>query len=216
MDILQLEVFKWRGESDAEARKLAQDHFGQLAIIIDKIERDDYTEYFAYALEQVEALANQVADYVIKRMDNRARVFVKPSKDYSEFLVSIRTKKSGLLVGHHGATLDALELIISVIFNRQFALNRILTLDVDGYRERREAALIRAAKSLIREIEKDHKPRPLPNLLPKERKVIHKFLANHPYLTSVSSGKGKDRTLYIAPKSFSGALGVPSDDNDDG
>ncbi len=202
MEIQQLEVFEWQGSDDSEARRLAQEHFGPCEILIERIDRDGDVKYYAYASEQIKSLANQAASFVISLFDNRARVAVKPNRDYSEFEIDIRCKQFGFFIGHHGATLDALEMIISVIFNREFPINRIVLLDVNGYRARREESLIRMVKKIIREIESDHKERPIQNLLPKERKIVHKFLTNHPYLTSVSRGKGRARTLYITPKDF--------------
>jgi spoIIIJ-associated protein len=202
MEIQQLEIFKWQGTDDSEARRLAQEHFGPLEIVIDKVERDGAVTYYAYAAEQIKSMANEAASFVIRLFDARARVSIRPNRDYSEFEIDIRCKQFGFFIGHHGATLDALEMIISVIFNREFPVNRIVLLDVNGYRARREESLIRMVKKIIREIESDHRERPVENLLPKERKIVHKFLTNHPYLTTISRGKGRARTLYIAPKDF--------------
>jgi spoIIIJ-associated protein len=202
MDIQQLEVFKWSGEDDQEAHRLAQAHFGDLRLLIDKIERDGETTFCAYAADQVDSLAKQVAAFVVQLIDNHARVEVKPNRDYTEFTVGISSREKGHFIGHHGATLDAVEMVISLIFNRQFALNRIIHVDVNGYRERRESSLVKMLKDVIKEIERDHKPRPIPNLLPKERKIVHQHLSNHAYLTTESRGTGRGRTLYIKPKDF--------------
>ena len=204
MDIQQLEVFRWQGTDEREARKHAQDHFGPLEIVVDRIERDGDVTFYAYACEQIQSLAGQVASFVIRMFDSRARISVQPNRDMSEFLVDIRCRNNGFFIGRHGATLDALEMVISVILNREFPINRIVNLDVNGYRERREESLIRMVKQVIKDIESDHKERPIADLLPKERKIVHKFLTNHPYLTTVSRGKGRARTLYITPRDFVG------------
>ena len=52
----------------------------------------------------------------------------------------------------------------------------------------------------IREIEHDHKERPLPGLLPKERRFVHTMLSGHAYLTTESRGRGGRRTLFITPR----------------
>ncbi len=215
MEIQQLEVFDWSGDNDAEAQKQAQSHFGDLRLLMDKIEREGEVTYRAYAAEQVMTYSRQVADFVIKLIDPRARVEVKPNKDYTEFTVSISSREKGHFIGHHGATLDAIELMISLIFNRQFALNRLIHIDVNGYRDRREAALVKMIKDVIKDIERDHRPRPIPNLLPKERKIVHQHLSKHSYLTTESRGTGKGRTLYIKPKDFD-MSGINGDDDQNG
>lgn len=202
MEIQQLEVFKWSGDDDREAHALAQAHFGDLRIIMDRVERDGEVTYSAYAINQIDSLVRQVAAFVVNLIDPRARVDVKANKDYTEFGVAISSNEKGHFIGHHGATLDAVEMIISIIFNRQLALNRLVYVDVNGYRERRESSLVKMIKDIIKDIERDHKPRPVSNLLPKERKIIHQHLSDHAYLTTESRGTGRNRTLYIKPKDF--------------
>jgi predicted RNA-binding protein Jag len=55
-------------------------------------------------------------------------------------------------------------------------------------------------KRTIRDIERDHRERRLPGLLPKERKFIHQYLTGHPYLTTESRGTGQKRMLFILPR----------------
>lgn len=213
MDIQQLEVFECRDQDEDEAARLSQEHFGPLEIIIDRLDRDGEMVYYAYAVEQVESLLNQVAEYVIKKFDPGASISIHPNSNYSEFVVDMKSRSQANIIGRHGATIDALELMIGIICNRQFPLNRIVLLDIDGYRKRREEALENMARGVMREIEKDHRERAIPNLLPKERRIIHKFLSDHPYLTTESRGKGFRRTLYIVPREFSQSADADQDDD---
>ena len=72
--------------------------------------------------------------------------------------------------------------------------------DIDHYREKRAAFLENLAKRTIQQIERDHRERALPGLLPKERRFVHTMLADHAYLTTESRGRGAQRTLFILPR----------------
>ena len=73
-------------------------------------------------------------------------------------------------------------------------------MDVDKYRQKRQAYLENLIKKVVREIERDHRERPLKGLLPKERKFVHQYFSDHPYLTTESRGERPKRTLFITPR----------------
>ena len=47
----------------------------------------------------------------------------------------------GLLIGRHGATIDALQYIAAIVVNGDRRERRQVIVDAEGYRERREVAL---------------------------------------------------------------------------
>jgi len=82
------------------------------------------------------------------------------------------------------------------------ALRTAVSVKVDTaqYRKKREDFLRALVKKVVREIELDHRERPIRNLLPRERRLIHMMFADHPYLTTESRGEGENRTLFIVPR----------------
>ncbi|GEM_PF-2246401 len=142
----------------------------------------------------------QLVRSMVTKMDPECKVKVLLREDQGDFLVILKSREPGKFIGHHGKVLDALQMIITVAFNRNFLVHKEVTLDIDNYRRKRRETLERQVREVVRLIEQDHKERPIPNLLPKERKVVHELLRDHPYLTTESRGSGPNRTLYIKPR----------------
>lgn len=158
------------------------------------------TTVYGYPRTAVMDLIYSIAYPVIKLIDDRAVIKVKSNRAVTEFFVIIHTRRSGTYIGQHGMTLDALENLVNHSVSRVFPRWVTLCVDVDKYRQKRQAYLEGLIRRTVREIERDHRERPLHGLLPKERKYIHQFFSDHPYLTTESRGKKNDRTLFILPR----------------
>lgn len=162
--------------------------------------KDGETTLYGYPRTAVMDLIYSIAYPVIKLIDDRAIIKVKSNRAVTEFFIIIHTRRSGTYIGQHGMTLDALETLINHSVSRVFPRWVTLCLDVDKYRQKRQAYLEGLIRRVVREIERDHRERPLQGLLPKERKFIHQYFSDHPYLTTESRGKRNDRTLFILPR----------------
>jgi len=158
------------------------------------------TTLYGYPRTAVMDLIYSIAYPVIKLVDDRAIIKVKSNRAVTEFFIIIHTRRSGTYIGQHGMTLDALETLINHSVSRLFPRWVTLCLDVDKYRQKRQAYLEGLIRRVIREVERDHRERPLQGLLPKERKFVHQYFSEHPYLTTESRGKKNERTLFILPR----------------
>jgi len=108
------------------------------------------------------------------------------------------TAKQGLLIGKHGRTINALQDLAQVYMNHHGASHVNVVLDVDDYRERREATLKRLAESTAREAIATGKQvflDPMPSF---ERKLIHAELANNHHVTTFSEGRDPHRAVVVA------------------
>ncbi|MBN2082160.1 hypothetical protein JW859_08120 [bacterium] len=166
-----------------------------------EVEEEDGTfTVYGYPRTGVLDLIYSMAYPVIKLVDDRSAIKVKSNRAVTEFFIIIQTRRSGTFIGQHGQTLDALEMLINHTVSRVFPRWVTLCVDVDKYRQKRQAYLEGLIKRVVREVERDHRERPILGLLPKERKFIHNYFSNHPYLTTESRGKKPKRTLYILPR----------------
>lgn len=105
------------------------------------------------------------------------------------------------LIGRHGHTLEALNLIFNNIVNAGVRNNRrYYTIDAEGYRARRADQLKALALATLERAVREGKPQTLEPMLPSERKVIHLALADNPYVTTESTGVEPERRVVIFPK----------------
>ena len=105
----------------------------------------------------------------------------------------------GLLIGHHGQTIDAIQhLAYRVAFQGLDARKRV-EVDAAGYRERRAVALRAAADQAAAAAIHDCRPVALEAMSALERKVVHEHLKHRHDVETYSEGQEPARRLVVAP-----------------
>jgi spoIIIJ-associated protein len=105
----------------------------------------------------------------------------------------------GLVIGHHGQTIDAIQhLAYRIAFRRSGAPVRVVV-DAAGYRERRAVALRAAADQAAEAAIHDRRPVALEAMSALERKVVHEHLKGRHDVETYSEGQEPDRRLVVAP-----------------
>ncbi len=106
---------------------------------------------------------------------------------------------SGLLIGKHGATLDAFQHLINKITNRKFSGNCHVHVDTENYRKKREENLTQLAMRLSEKAKKTRKPVSLVPLSAKDRKTVHMALKEDKDIQTKSTGTGLLKRVVIIP-----------------
>jgi spoIIIJ-associated protein len=105
----------------------------------------------------------------------------------------------GLLIGHHGQTIDAIQhLAYRIAFRRCGEPVRVVV-DAAGYRERRAVALRATADQAAEAAIHDDRPVALEAMTALERKVVHEHLKGRHDVETYSEGQEPDRRLVVAP-----------------
>lgn len=134
---------------------------------------------------------------VCQAMGVQAEVQVRDSGEGMQ--VDVFGEEAGMLIGHHGQTLDALQFLTNVVAARGGNGTRVM-LDVEGYRRRREETLIRLAERLAERVRRGGAKVVLEPMSAHERRVIHMALADHPDVATSSEGEEPHRRVVILPK----------------
>ncbi|MEO1134642.1 MAG: R3H domain-containing nucleic acid-binding protein [Cyanobacteria bacterium J06639_1] len=113
--------------------------------------------------------------------------------------------RKDLLLGRDGATLDALQYLANAVLNLHVPKEeqQAYTVELDGYRQRREAELremTEAAVAQVRETQKEYEMQPLSAA---ERRQVHMLLKTDEYadVETFSRGKEPHRRLVVRPAS---------------
>ena len=105
----------------------------------------------------------------------------------------------GLLIGHHGQTIDAIQHLAYRFAMQGDGERKPVTVDAAGYRERR-AVTLRAAADQAAETAVNHRRAvPLEAMSAMERKVIHEHLKARRDVETYSEGQEPGRRLVVAP-----------------
>ena len=143
--------------------------------------------------ERVRALLTRVS----QALGLRASVDVVETDD--EIAAVVNGEDLGLLIGKHGATIDALQHLAARIAFRGLADRKSVTIDAAGYRERREGSLQRAADQAVEDALSFGRPVELEPMSAAERRIVHTYLRDRTEIQTHSEGDEPERRLVVSP-----------------
>ena len=114
--------------------------------------------------------------------------------------VDIRGNDLSVLIGRRSETLSAFQYIASLIVGKEEQQFVQLTVDVEGYRDRREKQLIQMAMRMADQVTKSGRRQTLEPMPSAERRIIHIALRDHPAVKTESTGEEPYRKVMILPK----------------
>ena len=124
---------------------------------------------------------------------------VEVEEDEEEIRAVVEGDDLGLLIGKHGATIDALQHVATRAAFRGADARKRVVVDAAGYRERREAALHRAADRAAEDALAFGRAVELEPMGPAERRVVHTHLKDRTDVQTHSEGDEPDRRLVVSP-----------------
>jgi spoIIIJ-associated protein len=134
---------------------------------------------------------------VVHALGLHATVDIDESAD--EIRATVNGDDLGLLIGKHGATIDALQHIAFRAAFRGEEDRKQVVVDAAGYRERREGALHRMADRAAAEALQYGRPVELEPMRATERKIVHTYLSERSDVETHSEGDEPDRRLVVSP-----------------
>ena len=121
--------------------------------------------------------------------------------DNDDKLISIDGENAGILIGHHGDTLDSLQYLANLAANKkQEGVKREyvkITVDVEGYRAKREMTLRNLARRMADKVLKYKKSVMLEPMNPYERRIIHSEIQHIEGVSTNSIGSENNRKIVI-------------------
>ena len=136
---------------------------------------------------------------VLDAMEMESDVEILETEEGSWHLTIVGSD-AGEIIGRYGNTLNALQYLTVLVTQKYTGEHVRVTLDAEGYRAKREAALVEQALALAAEVAQAGQEAELDPLSAFERRIIHNALQNHPDVITYSEGAESDRRVVIAPK----------------
>jgi spoIIIJ-associated protein len=147
--------------------------------------------------EQVQEASTLLAQ-ILERMNEKSEIR-RGEGDRESLELEIKGDGSGILIGRHGQTLDALEYLLNRIVARRIKDAMPIQLDTESYRARRRQQLHRMALSMGERAKREHEAMKLDPMPPRDRRIVHLALKDDPMITTRSAGEGFLRTVEIVP-----------------
>jgi len=106
----------------------------------------------------------------------------------------------GILIGRRGQTLACLQYLVRLIVAHQTKAWVPIVVDVEGYKQRRYEALQALAWRMAERVKTNGVTFKLEPMPANERRIVHLALADHPEVTTQSTGVGEARRVVISLK----------------
>ena len=121
--------------------------------------------------------------------------------DNDDKLINIVGESASILIGHHGDTLDSLQYLANLSANKRIDGVKPeyvkITVDIEGYRAKREDALRALARRMAEKVQKYKKSVMLEPMSPYERRIIHSEVQNIEGVSTNSIGSENNRKVVL-------------------
>ena len=124
---------------------------------------------------------------------------VEVEESEEELRAHVQGDDLGLMIGKHGATIDAIQHLAARIAFRGEADRKNVVVDAAGYRGRREAALQRAADQAVEDALAYGRAVELEPMSSAERRIVHTYLRDRTEVQTHSEGDEPERRLVVSP-----------------
>ena len=158
-------------------------------------------------IEDEAEIAAQTLDRMLEMMGIEADVSIRDAETPGDGVGTVKAVLDvegddlGILIGRRGETLQNLQYLLNIMMTREFGERQAFTVDVEGYRRRRERQLTTLAQRTADTVRRTRRPVTLEPMPPNERRIIHIALAEDRYVSTESIGEGEDRQVSVSPRS---------------
>jgi spoIIIJ-associated protein len=134
---------------------------------------------------------------IVEELGLEASVSVEEVED--EIRADVDGEDVGLLIGRHGQTIDAVQLLAYQAAFRGRQERKRVTVDAAGYRLRQGESLRRRADLAAEDAIRHKEPVEMDPMGSNERRVVHEHLRDRPEVETYSEGDEPNRYVVVAP-----------------
>lgn len=125
--------------------------------------------------------------------------FTQGVLDDGTIVLTMEGQNLGLVIGHRGQMLDAMQYLVNVVANKGSGDWVRIVLDAEGYRQRREKALYDIAQRMADKAKAQGQKVALEPMNAAERRIIHMALADDTQVETASEGEDPYRRVVVIP-----------------
>lgn len=178
--------------ADEEAFEPTMPEFVPDVVVAD----DGDEDYTGVITPELEDAALDYVQAIMQGLDIHGRIGSYISDD-GTLNIEVTGRDCGAAIGRHGETLDAISYLTGAAVNRLTDEHVRVSLDIGGYRQRRERQIMEIVERSIERLEQSGQPVHLKPMPSAERRLVHLAIKNRSGLTSYSEGVEPDRYVVI-------------------
>jgi len=152
----------------------------------------------------MEKKAQKITEKLLTKLEITPKTLEISTDDNSIININLQLDDTdtGILIGYHGKSIAALQLIIGMFLYKQTKTWTRVTVNIGDYRQKRQETLEQMAQNTAQKVKFSGEPIALFNLNPFERRIIHTCLSENKDIVTESEGEGNNRHLIIKPKNI--------------
>jgi spoIIIJ-associated protein len=163
------------------------------------LDEEDETDALQEDMADISQNGFDVLKRIVEAITTGASVAMEVKK--SRILFNVDGGNSGILIGKHGQTLDAMQYLVDKVVNKKRRRQRIrVRIDVEGYLKAREENLNKLAERMGEKVKSSGRSVTMNPMSAHDRRIIHLALKNDPKVRTQSMGSGYYRKLVIFPQ----------------
>ncbi len=152
----------------------------------------------AVAQADVAAIAKEVVERLLFLMKVPATAELREGEIPPAVAVDINGDDLGLLIGRRGQTLATFQYMVSLMVSRRLKSGVRVSIDIAGYRQRREEELHNLALRLAELVKSTRRAITLDPMSPSERRIVHMALRDDTEVITQSIGEEENRKVIIS------------------
>lgn len=149
-------------------------------------------------------MTEEIISELLEKMNLEASVNARYGEEsdklpHRPILVDITGNDLSILIGRRAKTLNALQYITRLILGKELEHGIPLSIDVEGYRERREQQVRQLALRVAEQVSDTGREQALEPMPANERRFAHLELQDNPQVHTESAGTDPHRKVVIYP-----------------
>lgn len=160
-------------------------------------------EHFEAGAELTEEETDKVADVAVEYLRELLGFFGETScsideydGDNGELILDVNGGDLAVLIGRHGRTLDALQLVLSSLMSSTLKFYYPIVVDIESYKRRRKSKVQGLARAAAAKARKQGRVAMAP-MNAYERRLVHLALHDDDSVTTHSEGEDPNRRVVI-------------------
>lgn len=161
-------------------------------------------EHYAASKELNDAELDKVADVAVGELRDILSFFGEDKLsideydgDEGELILDVNGGDLAVLIGRHGRTLDALQMILSSLLSSKLKFHYPVVVDIEGYKNRRKQKIQSLARSSAERAKRQGGRVSLPPMNAYERRLVHIALVDDEEVTTHSEGEEPNRHVVV-------------------
>lgn len=120
-------------------------------------------------------------------------------REEDTIFITVNGQDCGAAIGRHGETLEAIAYLTNLVANKNSEERLRVSLDIGGYKKRREAIIISLANKAATRALRSGNPVTMEAMSPSERRIVHFALQSFGGVSTHSEGEEPERRVIVSP-----------------